>query len=121
MNKKLYQLFCNHCAFRLITDGSNIDLAEHKTAAIQITIPDIDPETGIKKEIKFRELPRRFKCPKCGFIIKSKEIENPQQKIEEDNSLKERVAHRIAREKEQDRLEKEKDENRLNGNQTSTE
>jgi rubredoxin len=119
MSEKLYQLFCDHCSFKKITNGINLKLIEHKTAAVQFTIPDLDPETELRKEIKFKELPKRFKCPQCGYIIKPKVIENPQYKIDEECRLKERIKKRSEYEKEQERLEKEKNENRINGDKAS--
>ena len=124
MSQRLYQLFCDRCTYKLITNGNNINLVEYKTAAVQATIPDLDSETGLRKEIKFKNLTRRFKCPKCGYIIKPKIIDDPNAKIEEENKLKERIVRRAAYEKEQERIEQEKrekeNENRANGNKTGT-
>lgn len=118
---KTYQLFCEYCNYRKITDGTNINLVEYKTADIQVKIPNIDSESGKMTEGTFRALPKRFKCPQCGRLIRPKIVENLQAKIDEDNRLKDRIARRAEYEKEQERKEKEKYENRFNGDQTSPE
>ena len=123
LNDKLYQFFCQYCSYKLISNGTNIGLVEHKTSKIQTKIPDLDPETGVRQEIKFKDLPRRFKCPQCGNLIKPRVVDNPQSKIDEENRLQERISRRMAYEKEQDRIEVEKrkeNENRVDGDKTST-
>ena len=121
MSEKLYELYCQHCCFKQITSGNDIKLTEHKFSPVQSVIPDLDPETGNRKEIKFKNPPKRFKCPKCGYVIKPKIIENKQAKVDEEVRLQEKIKRRQEYEKEQARKEKEKqDEDWANRNKTST-
>ena len=93
MSEKLYELYCQHCCFKQITSGNDIKLTEHKFSPVQSVIPDLDPETGNRKEIK----------------------------VDEEVRLQEKIKRRQEYEKEQARKEKEKqDEDWANRNKTST-
>jgi len=121
MSEKLYELYCQTCNFKQITNGANITLVPHQYSTVQRTLPELD-EAGKVKEIKWKEPPKRFKCPKCGYIIKPKIIENQQAKINEEVRLQEKIKKRQEYEKEQERKEREKqNEDWANRNQTSLE
>lgn len=94
---KHYQLYCDNCHYKRITDGSDIDdLRLIPSSPIQKTMPQIDPQAKVtnivnrfhqpavnKIEIKpstFVNQKKKFKCPKCGFAIRAKQI-----KVEENN------------------------------------
>lgn len=84
MAVKTYQLFCHNCSWRRITDGSDVeDLYELKLAPVPKGIPKIDKLT--KKVIlpDSKERIRKFRCPKCGQVVRPKRIENPQSVIDE--------------------------------------
>ena len=52
MTIKLYQLFCSHCLYKKLTDGSDLaNLTEVKTCR----------DCGGS---------RQFKCNRCGFLLK---------------------------------------------------
>lgn len=88
MSVKLYQLYCEICNWKRITDGSDHGLREAKSSPIQRGVPklgeekDTTLERGFKSreiiEPKMKKLPKRFKCPKCGRIVRMKKIKNPQ-------------------------------------------
>ncbi len=91
MSVKTYQLFCDYCGYKRITDGSDIgDLREIKQSPIPGGSPILDP-LG-KKEVKVelhqpasntngtiapKPVPQRkkFKCPKCGRVIMARQIQ----------------------------------------------
>jgi len=53
MSVKLYLLFCSHCSFKKLTDGSDLaNLVEVKTCK----------DCGGS---------RQFKCPHCGYLIRA--------------------------------------------------
>ena len=88
MSIKLYQLYCEICNWKRITDGSDIgDLFELKTSPIPAGIPKLDSET--KKTTTKKPLARtkKFRCPKCGrgwmVRLKKDEIEAVDLKKEE--------------------------------------
>lgn len=83
MSVKLYQLYCEICNWKRITDGSDIgDLFELKTSPIPGGIPELDPET--KKTVIKKSLPRtkKFRCPKCGRGVLPRKIPNPQEEAD---------------------------------------
>ena len=77
MSTKLYRLYCELCNYNRITDGTDIgDLVEYKRSKIQANIPKIDPLDDNKvKEKEHIKLPKQFKCPKCGRLIKPKKLD----------------------------------------------
>jgi len=83
MNKKFYQLYCEICNWKLITDGIDVDkLHEIKTAPIPQGAPKIDPiekKVVVSKPIKQK---RKFRCPSCGRVVTPKPIKNPQETID---------------------------------------
>ena len=92
MSIKLYQLYCEICNWKKITDGSDIgDMVEVKTSPIPGGVPKIDKETKKVVVPKTQKQTRRFKCPKCGRLVKPRKIANPQEIIDNKNELKERM------------------------------
>lgn len=79
---KYYRLHCEICGYNLITDGSNVKLAEYKRSKIQKEIPKLDPATGITaKQIEknaWITLPKKYKCPKCGRLISPRKFQEPE-------------------------------------------
>lgn len=85
---KQYQLFCDHCGYKRFSDGTDIqDLHEIKTSSIPRGIPYLDLLT--KKSVTPPSLKqvKKFKCPKCGYVIKPHVIKFIEPTIEKtDNS-----------------------------------
>lgn len=79
----MYQLYCQICNWKKITDGGDIkNLTEVKTSTIQREIPKFDKKE--KKTIfsKDKIRKKRFKCPSCGRVVFPKKIEDPQADID---------------------------------------
>ena len=86
MSEKLYRLYCDHCHFSRYTDGTDIkDLLPYKRSPIQKTIPKIDVVTKKITEVKMQNLPKQWKCPKCGRLIKARKISQEQEQKNEQN------------------------------------
>ena len=82
MNPK-YQFFCEHCTYKRFSDGTDIgDLVEVKSSKVFLKSPYIDPNTKKMVIPDYAVMDKKFKCPKCGMIIKAKKIK--QIKKEED-------------------------------------
>jgi hypothetical protein len=119
---KLYQLFCDHCCWKLLTNGTDIDLVEFKIAPIPGGSPELDPVTGktiVKKPVKSK---KRYKCPNCGHLIFPKKIEDPQEKVEEQMDLGRRQQKRLENDEKErlKQLERQlKKQSWLAGNKTS--
>jgi len=76
MNPK-YQFFCEHCCYKRFSDGTDIqDLVEVKTSKLFAKSPYIDPVTGKVIVPEFLSTKKKFKCPKCGMIIKARAIKS---------------------------------------------
>ncbi len=76
MAVKLYQLYCDFCGYKRISDGSDVkDLREVKTSPIPGGIPFIDPLTKKVVAPKSSSQRKRFKCPKCGRSIMARQIQ----------------------------------------------
>lgn len=75
MSIKTYQFFCDKCSYKRFTNGNDLqDLVEVKISDIPRGSPVLDPSTKkivIPPSIKRKKI---FKCPRCGFIIKAKQI-----------------------------------------------
>jgi|GEM_PF-2790260 hypothetical protein len=79
----MYQLYCQICNWKKITDGGDIkNLTEVKTSNIQREIPKFDKKE--KKTILSKDKIRkkRFKCPNCGRVVFPKKIDDPQADID---------------------------------------
>lgn len=71
MSIKSYLLYCDNCNYKRITDGSDVqDLKEIKTSPVQTGIARIEPESKILVKEKFKNQPKKFKCPMCGYLVK---------------------------------------------------
>lgn len=113
MPTKMYQIYCDMCNWKKITDGTDLcDIVELKLSPIQKTLPKLDTETG--KLVKGQTIcqKKKFRCPKCGRAVLAKKITNPQQKIEEQREIEERMRKRREQEDKVDRFD---------GNKKSTE
>ena len=72
----LYQLFCELCAYKRLTDGTDVgDLVEVRTSPIPRGAPTLDPEMNISVPPAIRQQ-KRFKCPNCGRVIKAKRLKS---------------------------------------------
>lgn len=75
METKNYQFFCDNCCYKRITDGTDIkDLVEVKSSPIPKGSPKIDPITKMVVVPQPFKQAKKFKCPKCGHIIKARKI-----------------------------------------------
>ena len=90
MSIKTYQLYCEICGYKRITDGSDIaDLHEIKTSPVPRGVPFLNKEgskqttpqlhgPGIEStEIvvpQSQKQVKKFKCPKCGRVITARKI-----------------------------------------------
>ena len=103
---KTYQLYCDMCHWKRITDGSNIkDLKEIKNSALQKTLPTLDKETQKLNPGKTIKQPKKFRCPQCGRHVLPRQIDNPQSKIDEQHKVEERMKRRREQE---DRIDADK-------------
>jgi len=76
MNPK-YQFFCENCSFKRFSNGRDFDdLVEVKSSKLFVKSPYIDPETKKVVVPDFIITKKKFKCPKCGMIIKARAIKN---------------------------------------------
>jgi rubredoxin len=78
---KTYSFYCDNCSFKKnIKSNEDLNIFKIvKSAPIQKNLPTIDPITNKFKDFTERELPKKIKCPKCGFTSRPKiikEIEN---------------------------------------------
>lgn len=76
MSIKQYQLYCDCCGYKRFSDGSGVqDLIQIKSTDIPRSSPYLDPitkKTIIPLAIKQA---KKFKCPKCGYIIKPRIVQ----------------------------------------------
>jgi predicted RNA-binding Zn-ribbon protein involved in translation (DUF1610 family) len=91
----LYQLYCDNCHYKKITDGVNIDdLIQVKKSKLQKDMPKLDPSTNKTIKPLFKEQKKTFKCPKCGFSIRARKIKTEEavseQKEETTEELKDK-------------------------------
>ncbi len=108
MPTKLYQLYCEICNWKRITDGSDVtDMTELKISSIPGGSPKLDPITKKVIEPKSKKPRKRFKCPKCGRAVIPRQINDPQTKMNEKNEELEKI-------KEAD------EENRINGDKAGS-
>lgn len=94
-NKIKYQFYCNNCSYKKIIDSNDIDSISEfrvlKTTPIQTKIPYLNENNTVQKE-EFKNLSKKkYKCPKCGYILIYKKIEDLQQKINEKIELEKRL------------------------------
>lgn len=69
-------LLCNQCSNKILTDGKDLDsLTQVPTAPVP------KRGTGVGKEVI--EQKKKFKCPKCGYILHIVKLGTPQEIKEE--------------------------------------
>jgi predicted RNA-binding Zn-ribbon protein involved in translation (DUF1610 family) len=104
MATKTYQFYCDACHWKRITDGSDVqDLHEYKISSIQKNVPKRDAVTKKVVESKFRQPPKKFRCPKCGRPVIARKIANPQAAVDQRLEEAKRSELVVAAEKEQER------------------
>jgi hypothetical protein len=70
-----YKFFCENCQFTKYASGNEIiGLEEVIYSEVPGGIPKINLETKKVEKGKSIERKKRFKCPKCGFLIKATKI-----------------------------------------------
>lgn len=75
MSVKTYQLYCEICGYKRISDGSDVqDLKEIKTSPVPGGSPFIDPITKKVIAPSSQKQRKKFRCPKCGRVIMAREI-----------------------------------------------
>ncbi|RDJ35455.1 MAG: hypothetical protein DWQ19_11610 [Crenarchaeota archaeon] len=95
-NYKTFQLFCEHCNWKKITnDGNDLkQLHEIKRSPIQVKIPTYDVVNQKTVDSKFREQKRKFRCPNCGYSMSLKIIVDTQKALESKQEIAERARER---------------------------
>lgn len=69
-----YTIFCDNCSFKKIVK-TNSDLKEFKlvrSAPVQKKLPFMDYSSSKTQSSTDFELPKKVKCPKCGFATRLK-------------------------------------------------
>lgn len=67
----LYRLYCEICNYNRVTDGTDLDdLVKYSRSPVQNQIPKWNEKEKKTDPGKFQKLPKQFKCPKCGRLIK---------------------------------------------------
>ena len=70
-----YRMYCDYCGYNKVTDGQDVKgLVEYKRSPIQRGIPQYDPA---KKQMVTKDpihLPKQFKCPGCGRLIRARKL-----------------------------------------------
>ncbi len=89
MAKKYHKLHCEICNWTKVTETTGLYLYEIKRSPVPGGIPYLN-EKGKLITPKPIKQPKKFRCPACGRALGVKEIDNPQEKI--DNYRKELVA-----------------------------
>ena len=69
---KYYRLYCEICGHTIVTDGSNLKLVEYKRSKIQKELPKLNPTTNKTVAGTWLDLPKKYKCPKCGRLISAR-------------------------------------------------
>ena len=123
---KICQLYCDHCNWKLNTN--NMDDLRNLHEIKSTPIPGGSPKYN-QKEKKI-DVPKsiiqkkKFRCPKCGYAITPKMVNDVQKQIESKIELEKRIAERKkleqsimdhSRRKHEDRLD------RTDGSETSPE
>ena len=119
----LYQLFCDNCHWRKITEGTDIqDLVQLKLSPVPKGIPHADPITGEIITPKYKKSKNKYKCPQCGYIVIPKKITNPQEDVDNKIEIEKRMQKRIesdAKEREKQLERERKKQHWADGSQTS--
>jgi hypothetical protein len=74
---KKMMVFCEPCSFKMILENDQIpeNLVEIKTSMIPGGIPELDSKTGKTKLKPQNKQNKRYKCPKCGRGLVTKELQ----------------------------------------------
>lgn len=87
---KLYQLYCEICNWKKITDGSDVDgFYEYSTSQLMGEIPKLENDKVVGA--KFKDRNKKIRCPNCGRVLVIKKIEDDQSKIDDRQEIKERI------------------------------
>jgi hypothetical protein len=108
MAQKLYQLFCEMCSWKKLTDGTDVNLVEVITAPIPGGSPKKDPITNEIILPKSKNQPKKYKCPNCGRIIIPKKINNPQEELDNKLELEDKIKERMQKEKQETEIQRNK-------------
>jgi len=102
---KRYQLYCEICNWKKITDGGDMNaLVEIKTSPIPRGIPKKNLETGEMEKQKYLRQPKKFRCPNCGRAITPRKLsslnpmhteEMPQNTIEKQEDILKRIIQQL--------------------------
>jgi hypothetical protein len=119
MATKLYQLFCELCNWKKITQGNDADqLHQHPTSPIPTTSPKLEDNKSVVG--KSQKQPKKFRCPQCGRLIIPKIIDDPQAKLDEQLDAEQRMKHRIEEEEKiKEEIKKRNEQSKLIRNKTS--
>lgn len=79
INKPTYIVYCDFCGNKFHTDGTSLDnIILYKRSPIMINPPTLDIKTNKTVVAKFANLPKKYKCQKCGRLMSvKKEMEPP--------------------------------------------
>jgi len=65
-----YMLICNNCNHKIFTDGKDLQgLTQVMTAPL--------PKRANGKDKSTAEQPKKFKCPKCGYLLHIVKLTQP--------------------------------------------
>lgn len=117
MAKRTYQLYCEYCNWKKITDGTDVDLYEISRSPIPGGVPKKDSVTNETIAPKIVNQPKLLRCPRCGMSVTPKKILNPQEKLDEKALLDQKIRERIENENKEAELQRIRYENWFNGNQ----
>jgi len=82
-NPSLYVLHCSKCNYKRFSNGSDIsDLLQIKQSNIPRNTPKLDIVNKKIVTAPDKKRAKMFKCPKCGFTIKSYKIETVEEEKE---------------------------------------
>lgn len=85
---KTYQLYCNFCHWKRLTDGNDLgDLFEIKTSPIQVGVSQ-------SHEVKSKNQKQKFRCPQCGHAVVPKSIIDQQKTAELKRDLEKKEQER---------------------------
>lgn len=75
MSIKQYQFFCTNCCYKKFVPGNEIaEFVQVKQSDIERGIPVLDQESKTVSKPPPIKRKKVFKCPKCGFVIRPKEL-----------------------------------------------
>lgn len=93
----LYIFYCDICNFKKITDGSDLaDFLEYVRSPIQKTLPKLDKDNKKRISATTYDLPKRFKCPKCGRLIRPKKLKVSNENDNDPGSEERNEGHEVS-------------------------